>query len=152
MRKESKYILGTIAEVANELYKIDEKKFTDRFVECDFALANDFALDLEKDDLETIYIDSTGWYGIKKIDPGFDSRHDDNVDLFADYYGGGCGTYELIGDWEWADNIVKTIKEMIINVLSYQEGTITENDVIICGVKRIKKKVRNDYEPEININ
>ena len=135
MRKGNKYMLGTIDEVAEELYKIDEKKFADRFIECDFAIVEG-DWDLDKEDLETIYNNTTGWYGIKKINPGFDSSHDDNVDLFADYYGGGCGTYELIGDWEWADNIVRTIKDMIIDVLSYQEGTITENDVIICGVKR----------------
>ena len=135
LRKEGKFILGTIDEVAKELYKADEKNFADRFFDCDFAVANDFDLDLEHDDLETICIDSTGWYGIKKIDPGFDSRSYDHVDLFADYYGGGCGTYELIGDWEFQDNIVKTIMEMIINVLSYQEGSITKDYVIICELK-----------------
>ena len=135
LRKEGKYILGTIDEVAKELYKANEKNFADRFIECDFAVANDFDLDLEKDDLETICIDSTGWYGIKKIDPGFDSRSYDHVDLFSDYYGGGCGTYELIGNWEFKDNIIRTIMEMIINVLSYQEGNITKDDVIICELK-----------------
>lgn len=135
LRKEGKFILGTIDEVAKELYKADEKNFADRFFDCDFAVANDFDLDLEHDDLETICIDSTGWYGIKKIDPGFDSRSYDHVDLFSDYYGGGCGTYELIGNWEFKDNIIRTIMEMIINVLSYQEGNITKDDVIICELK-----------------
>ena len=135
LRKENKYILGTIDEVAKELYKSDEKKFPDRFIECDFAVAEKEDFDLENDDLETIHINSTGWYGIKKINPGFDSRHDDNVDLFADYYGGGCGTYELVGDWEFHDNIVKTIMEMIVNVLSYQEGNITKDYVVICELK-----------------
>ena len=135
LRKENKYMLGTIDEVAKELYKADEKNFADRFMECDFAVVEKEDFDLENDDLETIHINSTGWYGIKKIDPGFDSRHDDNVDLFADYYGGGCGTYELIGDWEFKDNIVRTIMEMIIDVLSYQEGYITKDDVIICELK-----------------
>lgn len=135
LRKEGKFILGTIDEVAKELYKANEKNFADRFIECDFAVANDFDLDLEKDDLETICIDSTGWYGIKKIDPGFDSRSYDHVDLFSDYYGGGCGTYELIGNWEFKDNIIRTIMEMIINILSYQEGNITKDDIIICELK-----------------
>ena len=135
LRKEGKFMLGTINEVAKELYKADEKNFSDRFVECDFAVANDFDLDLEKDDLEVICIDSTGWYGIKKIDTGFDGRHEDNVDLFADYYGGGCGTYKLIGDWNDKYTIVNTIKKMIIDVLSFQEGFIDGYDIIICELK-----------------
>ena len=139
LRKENKYMLGTISEVAKELYKANKKIFADRFIECDFAVIEKEDFDLENDDLKTIYINSTGWYGIKKIDPGFDSRpynHVDNhVDLFADYYGGGCGTYELIGNWEFESNIIRTIMEMIINVLSYQEGNITKNDVIICELR-----------------
>lgn len=135
LRKEGKFILGTIDEVAKELYKADGKNFSDRFIECDFAVAEKEDFDLENDDLETIHINSTGWYGIKKIDPGFDSRHDDNVDLFADYYGGGCGTYRLIGNWDDNDKIVNTIKDMIIDVLSYQEGTITGDGIIICEIR-----------------
>ena len=135
LRKENKYMLGTIDEVAKELYKADEKIFADRFIECDFAVAEKEDFDLENDDLDFIFENTTGYYGIKKIDPGFDNGNYDNVDLFADYYGGGCGTYELIGDWEFQDNIVKTIMEMIINVLSYQEGNITKDYVIICELK-----------------
>ena len=135
MRKEDKHMLGTIAEVAKELYKINKKKFADRFLECDFALVEKEDFDLENDDLDTIFINSTGWYGIKKLNTGFDSDLYDNVDLFADYYGGGCGTYRLIGDWDNGDKIVNTIKEMIVTVLSCQEGNITEDDIIICELK-----------------
>lgn len=135
LRKENKYMLGTIDEVAKELYKVDEKIFSDRFIDCDFAVVEKEDFDLENDDLKTIYTNSTGWYGIKKIDPGFNSMFYDHVDLFADYYSGGCGTYELIGNWEFESNIIRTIMEMIINVLSYQEGNITKNDVIICELR-----------------
>ena len=135
MRKEDKYMLGTIAKVAKELYKAGEKKFADRFLECDFALVEKEDFDLENDDLDTIFINSTGWYGIKKLNTGFDSDLYDNVDLFADYYGGGCGTYRLIGDWDNGDKIVNTIKEMIVAVLSFQEGDITKDDIIICELK-----------------
>ena len=140
LRRENKYMLGTIAEVVKELYKSNEKKFADRFVECDFAIADGHVdvgddLDFEHDDLETIFKNSTGWYGIKKLDTGFDSSHNDNVDLFADYYGGGCGTYRLIRDWDNKNEIIKTIREMIIVVFSYQEGNITGDDIIICEIK-----------------
>ena len=135
MRKEDKYMLGTIAEVAKELYKAGEKKFADRFIECDFALIEKKNFDLENDNLDIIFINSTGWYGIKKLNTGFNSDLYDNVDLFADYYGGGCGTYRLIGDWDNEDDIVNTIKEMIVTVLSFQEGDITKDDIIICELK-----------------
>lgn len=135
LRKENKYMLGTIADVAKELYKADTKHFKNRFIDCDFALVDKENFDIEQDDLEFIYTNSTGWYGIKKIDPGFDNRHYDDMDLFADYYGGGCGTYRLIGDWDDSNKIVNVIRDMIIDVLSYQEGNITGDDVIICEIK-----------------
>ena len=135
LRKESKYMLGTISEVAKELYNVNEKIFADRFIECDFAVAEKEDFDLENDDLDFIFENATGYYGIKKIDPGFDNGNYDNVDLFADYYGGGCGTYRLIVDWNDTDLIIDTIKEMIIVVLSYQEGYITEDTILICELK-----------------
>lgn len=135
LRKESKYMLGTISEVAKELYNVNEKNFADRFIECDFAVAEKEDFNLENDDLDFIFENATGYYGIKKIDPGFDNGNYDNVDLFSDYYGGGCGTYRLIGDWNDTDLIIDTIKEMIIVVLSYQEGYITEDTILICELK-----------------
>ena len=135
LRKESKFMLGAIDEIAKELYKADANFFKNRIIDCDFALVEKENFNVEQDDLKFIYTNSTGWYGIKKIDPGFDSRHYDDVDLFADYYGGGCGTYRLIGNWDDNDKIVNTIKEMIVEVLSYQEGTITGDDIIICQIK-----------------
>lgn len=130
LRKEGRYILGTIKEVARELYNPNIKDFTERFIDCDFALVYDGDFDLFNDNLESICYNAEGWYGIKRIDTGFDNV--DNVDLFADYYGGGCGTYRLMGDWISNTEIVRRITEMIIKVLSYQEGNITEDHIIIC--------------------
>ena len=134
LRKENKYMLGTIDEVAKELYKSDEKHFKNRFIDCDFALVDKENFDIEQDDLEFIYTNSTGWYGIKKIDPGFDSRHYNDVDLFADYYGGGCGTYKEIGDWDSESVIKKYIKEIILETLNKGELVSNENTIIICEV------------------
>ena len=133
LRKEGRYILGTIKEVARELYNPNIKDFTERFIDCDFALVYDGDFDLFNDNLESICDNAEGWYGIKIIDTGFDNV--DNVDLFADYYGGGCGTYRLMGDWISNNGIVGRITEMIIKVLSYQEGNITEDHIIICDRK-----------------
>lgn len=135
LRKENKYMLGTVAEVARELYKTDDEKiFADRFIECDFAVVEKEDFNLDNDDLEIIHINSTGWYGIKKLDTGFDNEYG-GVDLFADYYGGGCGTYKLIGDWLPDEDILMYINKMIIGVLSCQEGTVTGDTVLICELR-----------------
>ena len=134
LRKENKYMLGTIAEVAKELYHKNEKNFEDRFIECDFAVVEKEDFDLDNDDLEIIHINSTGWYGIKKLDTGFDNEYG-GVSLFADYYGGGCGTYKLIGDWLPDEDILMYINKMIIGVLSCQEGTVTGDTVLICELR-----------------
>lgn len=123
-------MLGTIKEVAKELYNPNIKDFTERFIDCAFALVHNEEFDLFNDDLKYICDHAQGWYGIKRIDTGF--NNEDNVDLFADYYGGGCGTYRLMGDWISNNGIVRRITEMIIKVFSYQEGNITEDHIIIC--------------------
>lgn len=131
LRKENKFMLGTIEEVAKKLYKTNAEDFRDRFIESDFAVAN---LDFSDEDLETIANNSTGWYGIKKLKTGFDC-YKDFVDLFADYYGGGCGVYRLVEDYGNDKDIIDTIKEMIIETLSHQEGNIIDNHIIICELK-----------------
>lgn len=136
MRIEGNYILGTIKDVAEVLYNSHVKDFSERFRNCDFAI--DLPIDtfnFNDEYLKDIYENSTGWYGIKKINPGFDSRHDDNVDLFADYYGGGCGTYRLIGDWDDDDEIIDTIIGMIIETTHHHEGSVSKNTIVICELK-----------------
>lgn len=137
LRKEEEYILilGTIEEVAKELYNPDEKEFKNKFKDCDFATVDMDLLNKYEDDLETIYLISTGWYGIKKIDPGFENSYLDNIDLFADYYGGGCGVYKFIGDWQDDKDIIKTIEGIIVEVLSYQE-VIDKNTILICELNK----------------
>ena len=135
LRKDGKYILGTIKEIVKELYNPNEKIFKDRFRECDFALVETEDFNLLKEPLDVIYDNSIGFYGIKKIDTGFDNDGYNDVDLFADYYGGGCGTYKLIGDWENDQEIRNDIKKMIVEVLSNQEGYINADYIIICELK-----------------
>lgn len=137
MREKTKrYLLGTINEIATELYNPNEENFEDRFAECDFAIVDEYNFDIKKEDLEFIYNKSTGWYGIKKLNAGFDNSHDDNVDLFVDYYGGGCGTYRAIGMWDNKEEIINIIKEMIIESLSIQEANVTKyNTILVCEIK-----------------
>lgn len=137
LRKENKYMLGTIAECAKELYKADEKRFENRFVNCDFAIADSHVdvgddLDFEHDDLETIFENSSGWYGINKLDTGFDNSHDDDVDLFADYYGGGCGVYNVIYEGMEKNECIKIVKELIMSTLNMVE--CCKEDTLLIGI------------------
>lgn len=129
LRKEDKYMLGTIAEVAKELYDVNEKEFTDRFHNCDFSVVNQDYSKIKS--VEEIFLASNGpWYGIKQLNTGFDNYN--TVDLFADYYGGGCGTYKEIGDWDSENIIKKYIKEIILETLNKGELVSNENTIIIC--------------------
>lgn len=131
--KQDKYMLGTIKEIAKELYDVNKKDFID----CDFTLIDDQDIDLNnKDiDLNEICHDSTGLYGIKNIDTGFDIPLDNNLNLFADYYGGGYGTYRFICTDYDIDNIYYNIKKIIVDVLCC-EGYVTGDSIIICEINR----------------
>ena len=126
MRREDKYILGTAREIAE--YIIDESF---RFLRYDYPQGNlkpyDFAIAEMEDGqtLEEIKLSSSGWYGIKQIETGFDFQ---GIDLFTDYYGGACGQHGYLDyDYDRGD-CVEIVTEMIINTLSiresYDENTI----------------------------
>lgn len=130
--RQGKYMLGTIKDIAEELYDANSKYFTD----CDFALIDNQEIDLNKDiDLEEIHYNSTGWYGIKNLDTGFNSDIYGDLNLFADYYGGSCGQYRFVYGDENENCIYGEITKMIVDTLSYQEGTIHKNMFIICETK-----------------
>lgn len=140
--KQNNYMLGKIKDIAKELYfpKDKDKLLFRCFRECDFALIDNQDIDLNNQDidLDEIYHNSTGWYGIKKINTGFDAKANNDWNLFADYYGGGCGVYRFIFNNDDTSDIISNIEEMIMETLSYQEGTITRNMIIICEVKMIE--------------
>ena len=64
-------------------------------MDCDFTLIDDQDIDLNNKDIDLYEVDHnfTGWYGIRNIDTEFDAKANNNWNLFADYYGGGCGVY-----------------------------------------------------------
>ena len=76
------------------------------------------------------------WYGIKKIDTGFDSFYNNVINLFADYYGGGCGVYSKLDFDDPINDIISTITKTIINTLSYKEGVVTDDMFIVCEIKK----------------
>lgn len=123
MRTEDKYVLGTPHEIAE--YIIDKSlRFRKALMSnydltpYDFAVADDLC-DPNELSLEEIKGSSSGWYGIKQIDAGFDYQ---GIDLIADYYGGRCMVCsELELDYSRAD-CVAIVEEMIMNVLNIQDS------------------------------
>ena len=109
-------------------------------MDCDFTLIDDQDIDLNNKDIDLYEVDHnfTGWYGIRNIDTEFDAKANNDWNLFADYYGGGCGVYRFIFNNDDTSDIISNIEEMIMETLSYQEGTITRNMIIICEVKMIE--------------
>lgn len=119
MKVEGKYLLGTVSEIAEYILRETVSKGTDgisnesEFKEWAFAIAVDWYEDY--DALEDVASDSSGWYGIRKIDTGFNNC---DLDLFADYYGGGCGVYRYLFDGMEVKDCIETVKEMIMHVLN----------------------------------
>lgn len=97
IRIEGKYILGTAKEIAELLVgnilnedKIITYSSVNNFRDCDFAIVEN---QIKDKSLVEIYESSDCFFGIKKIQTGFDSN---DLELFADYYGGGAGVYHSI--------------------------------------------------------
>lgn len=93
----------------------------------------DFAIveDVDKENtLEEIALSAEGWYGLKKLNAGFD-----NVDmcLIADYYGGGCMKVTSFSGDDGTEYISEAIKNLICASLSVEE-CVNENTLLIMEI------------------
>ena len=140
MRIDGKYILGTASEIAKVLLTdvLKEKCINNKssFYNCDFVIAKD----IKNEDLAAIYHKSSGWYGIKSIDTGFDV---DDLELFANYYGSSGGIYNCLYDGLDNSKCVEIVEKMIIDTLNIMENC--SKTTMILGeiqIVEIKNKVR----------
>lgn len=126
-----RYALLTMSELAETLVSNLDLHDIRRimFLDCDFAVA-DYC---EDDSLEEIRHNSTGWYGVKSIDTGFDS---DELCLVADYYGGGCAHFLTLEDDLFEKTATHCIAHLIMDTLSVQESVRYHTKLIV------------DFEPE----
>lgn len=133
MMIDGNYILGTPKEIATYLVRdlIKDKYINNssKFYNCDFAIVDMTNKEIEELTLEEIHDNSTGWYGIKHINTGFDSS---DLDLFVDYYGGGCGMYDMIYDGMKKDEYINIVKELIMSTLNVIEGC--KEDTLLIGI------------------
>lgn len=119
MRREGKYILGTVTEIAEviiqESFEFDFEELTEgRLKAYDFAVADVS----ENQSLQEIALSSSGWYGIKQIDTGFDSY---GYDLITDYYGGGSLQHGYIEAEDSRITCIKIVESMILNTFNVRE-------------------------------
>lgn len=91
---------------------------------CDFALAN-----IEDEwSLYEIVANSEGWYGIKAIDPGFDSFS--SIYLVSDYYGGLCANFFELDSGENENYVIEKITEMIFGTMKEERVGITDKLIV----------------------
>lgn len=135
IRKEGRYLLGTVREVAHYLISACTDNFDtyweeeNKFKGCDFMVAYDYN---SNETLEDIVQNNSGWYGIKSIDAGFDSN--DTV-LISDYYGGGCVSTGVFIDGEELVSCEDTVVDMITQTLSVSEVYYKEETVLIVDLE-----------------
>jgi hypothetical protein len=117
---------GTVKElgkVVTEYVDVENKWFP----VVDFAIIDGEKVEAEKMNLERIQKEASEWYGIRKIDSGFNSE---NLELVANYYGGGCGEYtEIMSDDDVDVEIGSLIWEILTNYVYYPESKA--NDVML---------------------
>lgn len=114
-----KYFKGTVYELAQELEKhIDWDERT--FPSCDYATCPDIEGNESNEELANT---AEHWYGIHKIDSGFDNT--DEIEVVANYWGGGCGQYaELSEDYDPVMDILALIRETIDIDEGYDEDEL----------------------------
>ena len=105
-----------------------------RFTDCDFSIIDE---DENLADLNRVKKDACGWYGIKAVNPGFESTE---LILVSDYYGGGCASMTQLfwDDGNERDNWKKEIEKAIIETLSVQE-TVTPDTMLLIDITRTEK-------------
>lgn len=137
MVKQDKYMLLAIGEFATSLANKISK--SDRLVK-DIGFTYDFALSsfdefVDHDqDLDELKASTTGWYGIKTCDCGFDSS---DMVVVSDYYGGGVAILRSIYEGEPEEDIRDEMAKEIIAVLDNGEGTtLSEDDIIFVEIQK----------------
>ncbi len=90
----------------------------------------DFAVEFDPfcKDPDILKANATGWYGIRKVDTGFDSY---NLCLVCDYYGGGCGSYVEIYDDEIEESAVIEIKNIIMKTLAFNCDSLRSDERLL---------------------
>lgn len=109
------------------------------FPDCDFAIIDE---DTDLTDLKKI--DACGWYGIKAINPGFESSA---LVLMSDYYGGNCASLAQLFDDD-KDNWASKIEKAVVGTMSVQE-TVTPGTMLLIEIKADEKSKKDSELEEL---
>lgn len=125
------YKLCTIKEfaeyIADIIYSARENKhlWNLQLPDYDFVIADE---EREHKTLAEIVDDSSGWYGMKKFDAGFDSN---DLCLITDYYGGGSAVITQIWDGYNREGNIRNIENMIVKSLELSENNGENTEIIV---------------------
>ena len=138
MVKQGKYMLLTIDEFTDYL----ADKICDAWIKVkDIRFIYDFALSSYDDfnesnqNLEELKASTSGWYGIRTCDCGFDS---DEMAVVADYYGGGCLTVSSISVDDEKDVVKGKLFAKLTYVFFNEVISAWKDDVILVEIRREK--------------
>lgn len=110
-------------------------KNLENFTPYDFAVMDTAAFEETPEDLRSIADCSEGWYGIKKIDIGFDS---DELQIVADYYGGGCAAFLSLDTKEHYEIAIQLVTNLILQSMCMERCS---KDTILIGQIHKEKKL-----------
>lgn len=119
IQKDNKMVC-TVGELAQYLCSTIVNKGKNRralgIETCDFCLTEDYGKNIKT----YTEMAAGGWYGIKVMRPGFNSKC---LILIADYYGGGCAAMCQLR----ADGLfwLKDLERLLLDSLSYNEIATT---------------------------
>ena len=116
------YFKGTPNELAEKLAEhIDWEKR--KFPFCNYAICPE-----EEESNYLLYRKAEHWYGIHKIDSGFDNTND--IEVVSNYWGGGCGHYaELNEDYDVVADLT-----VLIEATLDSDGNLFGDDILIADM------------------
>lgn len=132
MRKQDNYAIMSVRELANYIVsQIDLGNVLRKpFPECDFTIIDPDVADMV-DDIEYYGMnEASGWYGIKRVEIGFEST---DLILMSDYYGGGAA--EMVTLWEdmaaYDCDPVETVMMCLLSTLNIRETTDGKSMLVV---------------------
>lgn len=124
------YVIGKPEDFARSALGKNLKNFTPY----DFAVMDTSAFEETPEDLRRVADCSKGWYGIKKVDTGFDSNE---LQIVADYYGGGCAAFLSLDTKEDYEIAIQLVTNLILQSMCMERCS---KDTILIGQIHKEKK------------
>ena len=118
------YVVGKPDDLARSV--LGEKM--EDFTPYDFAVMDTAAFEETPDCSE-------GWYGIKRVDTGFDSNE---LQIVADYYGGGCAAFLSLDPEEDCATAIQYVTNLILQSMCMER---CDKDTILIGQIHKEKKL-----------